>query len=57
MHELYGWEDDLDSIWLGVINNCLLQKGIISQDEHKRMQVLIAKKALNSSVLRGNMTT
>ena len=57
MHELYGWEDDLDSIWLRVINNCLLQKGIISQDEHKRMQVLIAKDALNLSVLRGNMTT
>lgn len=57
LQELCGWENDLDSIWLRVINNCLLKKGIITKEEHKKMQILIAKDGLNLSILRGNMTT
>lgn len=53
----YGWENSLESIWMNHFNKQMLNKGIINQDEYRRLQVMIAKDSLNLDVLRGTMTT
>jgi len=44
MEKTYGWEDDIETIWLWYINKLVLANGIITQDEYLKIEAEITKR-------------
>lgn len=52
MNNKYGWENDLDMIWLNIINSALKKKGVISPDEFEAIRRLILHNYCEERVKR-----
>ena len=45
----YGWEEDVEKIWLSCFNRSLLSSGVITQDEYRKVEEAITRAASLSS--------
>ena len=54
---VYGWEKDLQTIWMNYFNKKLLREGLITKEEYIAMERRIhPPKLLNDEEFRGRMS-
>lgn len=46
MEKKYGWEDNVEEIWLSYLNKKVLESGLITQDEYVKIEAEIIKRRL-----------
>ena len=45
MDKKYGWEDEVEEIWLSFFNKKLLESGMITQEEYLKVEAEITKRS------------
>lgn len=41
--ELYGWEEDMEKLWMTHFNRSLLSSGVITQEEYRQVEAAISR--------------